>query len=87
MIRRRLLSPLGRHVFDLLQRPASEWSLEGSTLRHCSGLSLCMVAGLFDVNDRGPSDFVRELGWIDRRILHPMALDVRSALKLQEITK
>lgn len=85
MIRYCLLSPLGRHIHDALQRPANEWRIGGSTLIHTSGLSLSMIPGAFDLNDKAGSDYITELGFFDRLILRPMAARVRSELKVREV--
>lgn len=85
MIRRRFLSPLGRHIHDALLRPVSEWRISGSALVHVSGLSLSMIPGAFDLNDKSGSDYITELGFLDRLILRPMAARVRSELKVREV--
>lgn len=86
MIRKMFLTDLGRHVHDLLLLPADEWRLAGSTLVHRGGVALSMIPGAFDVCDAGLGDFVRELGFIERLVLYPMARRLRAQLKLREIT-
>lgn len=84
-MRRRLLNPLGRHVFDLLQKP-EDWSLQEERMHHKDGPVLMMSRSLFDLADER-NDHLPELRWLDRMLLWPVALGVRDRLKYPQVFK
>lgn len=83
-MRRLFLSRLGQHVYDLLRDP-QQWELRETRMHHESGLVLVMLPSLFDVADRDKGDSLRELPWLDRKLLWSVAVGVRDRLKYPEV--
>lgn len=85
-MRRWFLSPLGKHVYDLLRDP-QQWELREERMHHTSGLVLVMLPSIFDIADRDKGDSLRELPWLDRKLLWPVAVRVRDQLKYPHVFK